>query len=299
MQRNATLDHARLWAACGIVLFHTGAPGAAIGYAALPFFLMLMIVLAGPATRRQDFPTFVRSRATRLLAPWLVWSAVYGMLKLLDVMVSDKPLATEFVPYMILTGPALHLWFLPFAFVVCLALYPLVRHRLTSRHFALFLGVIAVLTFIFIGLQQQQGLPIPLAQWVFSLPAVVLGLGFTLAKGRPAWVLAMLFTIAMTTGLALWVTWTEGVVQIVIASLALVSCTLIETRESAVSRWAAQISLAVYLVHPLVIAVLLRLTALPEKSPAFALLAIVGSVATATMLSLRTLMPRSAVQTEV
>ena len=46
MTRNATLDLARLVAAFGIVLFHSGAPGASLGFAALPFFMMLLLVLA-------------------------------------------------------------------------------------------------------------------------------------------------------------------------------------------------------------------------------------------------------------
>ena len=44
--RNAMLDYARFLAAAGILFFHSGAPGAWIGYAALPFFLMLLICLA-------------------------------------------------------------------------------------------------------------------------------------------------------------------------------------------------------------------------------------------------------------
>lgn len=48
MARSATLDYARFLAAVGIIVFHVGAAGANIGYAALPFFLMLLVVLAFP-----------------------------------------------------------------------------------------------------------------------------------------------------------------------------------------------------------------------------------------------------------
>jgi peptidoglycan/LPS O-acetylase OafA/YrhL len=78
--RNGTLDHARLIAAVGIVVFHSGAPGAWVGYAALPFFLMLLIVLAWPAAERQSLPAFARGRAARLMIPWLIWSCIYGTL---------------------------------------------------------------------------------------------------------------------------------------------------------------------------------------------------------------------------
>ena len=58
MKRNATLDIARLVAAFGIVLFHSGAAGSLIGYAALPFFLQVLIVLGLPAAARQPFGDF-------------------------------------------------------------------------------------------------------------------------------------------------------------------------------------------------------------------------------------------------
>ena len=62
MTRNATFDYARLIAAIGIIVFHVGAPGASIGYAALPFFLMLLVFLAFPVAAGKDFGTY-RPRA--------------------------------------------------------------------------------------------------------------------------------------------------------------------------------------------------------------------------------------------
>lgn len=117
MARNATLDYARLLAAFGIVLFHANAPGHAIGYAALPFFLMLLLCLAWPAAQRDDFGRYVCNRATRLLVPFAVWSGIFGLLKLAEVLLTGVSLGSEFKPSMLLTGPAIHLWFLPFAYV--------------------------------------------------------------------------------------------------------------------------------------------------------------------------------------
>ena len=117
MQRNGTLDYARLLAAFGIVFFHAGAPGGAIGYAALPFFLMLLVVLAFPGAVRVSFPAYLRGRVQRLLVPWVIWSGVYGVLKLAELVVTGAPFGSEFSLNMILTGTALHLWFLPFAFL--------------------------------------------------------------------------------------------------------------------------------------------------------------------------------------
>ena len=127
MQRNATYDYARLLAAFGIVQFHAGAPGGAFGYAALPFFLMLMLIMAVPAASVSDLRPYAQRRAQRLLRPWLIWSGIYAALKLVEVWLTPRTISDEFALHMILTGPAIHLWFLPFAFVCCLLIHPLVR----------------------------------------------------------------------------------------------------------------------------------------------------------------------------
>lgn len=115
MKRSTALDYARFPAAIGIIIFHVGAPGANIGYAALPFFCILLVFLAFPAAVKKDFTAYAASRAKRLLQPWAIWSLVYAALKLAEVGVSEARLETEFAAWMLLTGPAIHLWFLPFA----------------------------------------------------------------------------------------------------------------------------------------------------------------------------------------
>lgn len=85
MVRNGSLDYARFAAAFGIVFFYAGAAGSNIGYAALPFFLIVMIVLAIPSAARLGFADYTSGRARRLLLPWLLWSGVYGSLKLAEV----------------------------------------------------------------------------------------------------------------------------------------------------------------------------------------------------------------------
>lgn len=72
MPRNGSIEVARLVAASGIVDFHDGGPRAAIEYAGLPFFLILLIVFAEPATKDMDVRTFARGGAHRLLQPWLI-----------------------------------------------------------------------------------------------------------------------------------------------------------------------------------------------------------------------------------
>ena len=131
---NATFDYARLVAVVGIIWFHAGAPGALIGYSGLSFFLILLVCNAFPqiSSVRPQFhraPAWTRyavARAQRLLLPWLIASLFYSGFKLVEV-ARGAPWGAEFTSQMWLTGAALHLWFLPFAFLVSVALWPLGR----------------------------------------------------------------------------------------------------------------------------------------------------------------------------
>jgi len=268
--RNATLDHARLIAAGGIVVFHSGAPGGAIGYAALPFFLMVLMLLAWPAAERQPFAAFAGTRAWRLLAPWAVWSGVYGALKLLEVAVTGRPLSAEFAPWMALTGPAIHLWFLPFAAVACLALWPVARATaglaLPARAGLAVLAVALALGAVL--LQQGVALPPPFAQWAEAAPAVALGAGLALvrvSRAGTAALMAGVVAMLVATG------WPQGATQLALAGAALWLCLAVPQPDSRVGRVSADLSLTVYLAHPMVAAILMRATPLPDHSTALAL----------------------------
>lgn len=274
MPRNATYDYARLLAAFGIVLFHAGGPGAALGYAALPFFLMLMISLALPAAERQDFTPYARTRAQRLLVPWLLWSGIYGFLKLAEVLGTSATWGDEFRFYMCLTGPALHLWFLPAAFLACLAIQPVVRHLPGSARVPLAISL-TLAALALLGLRQGQDLPVPLAQWAYVAPAACLGLALALFRSAP------LVALALTSGFGLlaWALgWHQGLPQILLAALALILCGLIRLPTTRASTLAAEVSLGIYLAHPLVFSLLERLTTLSHTTLAFAALATLGAM---------------------
>ena len=307
MPRNASLDYARLIAALGIVLFHAGAPGASIGYAALPFFLMVLIVLALPVAGRMDFASFARGRADRLLGPFVRWSLVYGGLKLAEVVISGRPLAAEFEPWMLLAGPAIHLWFLPFAFAASLAVYPLARLSLQdmtpqtrNRRRLVGLAVLTGLALLAQSLQDDRLWSTPFAQWGFALPAVFLGLGFGLAfpqsspqahaqvmlqgqlSGSLSGTVMMPATLGAAVGglvLVAWAAgWMDGLLQLGVAAVALLVCLTVRLRQTALSQAAARIALGVYLCHPLIGSMLLRLINMDQHSLGFAALTGLGSV---------------------
>jgi surface polysaccharide O-acyltransferase-like enzyme len=271
--RNATLDYARLLAAAGIVIFHSGAPGAAIGYAALPFFLMLLVCLAWARAERSSFAPFARDRLGRLLAPWLLWSAVYGALKLAEALVMGRDPATEFAPWMWLTGPAIHLWFLPYAAAVCLLLWPLARvargRPAEVRAGLAILLAAAALAAVLVqaGLQGEAALPRPFAQWAFGAPGALFGLAAAVMPGGAGRAALLAGTAAALAAAG----WPPGALQLVLAGAALWLCLALPLPDSAAARAAAGLALTVYLAHPLVAAVLTRGTDLPPASLPLAL----------------------------
>ncbi|GIT93301.1 hypothetical protein JANAI61_37590 [Jannaschia sp. AI_61] len=276
--RNGTLDYARLLAAFGIVFFHAGSPGGSLGYAALPFFLILIIVMAAPAARQIAPPDFARHRAWRLLSPWLIWSGIYGGLKLAEVAVTDATLGTEFAPHMLVTGTAMHLWFLPFAFVASLILPALSRPRGAWGH-ALSLGL-ALAALVALERAQTNGLAVPFAQWVYGAPAICLGLLIALSPARLA--------IPLTGGVlvtAQAMGWTTGVPQLTVAAVAVLICLGRPSVGTPASHWAGSMAMGVYLGHPLVLSLLDRLGGIPRGSLEAGILGCIGALALASLLA--------------
>jgi peptidoglycan/LPS O-acetylase OafA/YrhL len=286
MQRNATIDYARLLAAFGIVLFHADGPGAEIGYAALPFFLMLMVITVVPGARQADFAAYARARATRLLRPWLLWTAIYGSLKLGEVIVLSSPLQSEFRPWMLLTGPALHLWFLPFAVFVCLALHPMVRWADTAIRARLLTALLVVAALLALALwARYPALPVPAPQWLHAAPSVFLGLAIALCADRPLWQIGLSVIVC---AVALGVGWTANILQLALAAFGLILCLNWRLPVTALSRWTAAMSLGVYLAHPLVLSVLQRTTEGHLDTASRSIVACLGALAVAAAMDLTT-----------
>jgi fucose 4-O-acetylase-like acetyltransferase len=108
------------------VWFHTEAPGYLAAYAALPFFLVL---LALPSRAR------IKERARRLLVPFAIWSAICALFLVLISAKNGQDLFGWWRPQMIVMGPSIHLWFLPFAFLVALSIWVYLGHILVIHRF--------------------------------------------------------------------------------------------------------------------------------------------------------------------
>jgi surface polysaccharide O-acyltransferase-like enzyme len=223
--RNGFVDYCRLIAAFGIVWFHTEAPGYRIAYAGLPFFLVL---LALPS--RMSVP----DRARRLLLPFLIWSVVYGLLRVWNSAVEGQALLGWWMPWMALAGPSIHLWFLPFAFLVAL-----VAPFLRASTLLPLLPVLAAGLLSWLGETSAW----PWYQWSFGVIPVLAGFAFLQSRTLSVFSLAAAYVV-----LELFRPSPDNLVIIGGSLLGLVAMS-VTMRRSPLSDWCARMSIWVYLGH--------------------------------------------------
>ncbi len=277
--RNGAVDIARFAGALGIVWFHEHAPFAWLGYAALPMFMAFLLYFALLSGENRAAGTNTRSRAARLLVPWLAWSAIYAVAKIADAIVSGTPLSSEFRSWMLLTGPSIHLWFLPFAFVIAWVLAFITRNgreMLNGWHiWGLFLlaqvGCYLLLTNYSFGR--------PFQQWLFVLPACFLGLMLYMAMGDRTRLLLVWVTTAIAYFLAHALGWEHGALQMLIAAALCVLALSVHMPAAPLTKLLADVSLGIYLVHPMIHAILYRIADVELRTVDFAATVVMVSVA--------------------
>lgn len=227
--RNGLVDYCRLAAALGIVWYHTTAPGYRVAYIALPFFLVLL------ALSVRASPT---DRARRLLLPFAVWSAVYGLQRLSDALQRGEAPFGWVEPRMLVMGTSDHLWFLPFAFAAGVLAPYLLKSRLLPV-----LPVHAAGGLALIGPTPA----FPWYQWTFGLIPVLVGMVFAKVG-----LLALAPLVAAHAVLELFRPSPDNLVILAGSALAIAVLSL-RLPASAWSARTARVSMWVYLGHMLAV----------------------------------------------
>lgn len=110
------LDLLRFVSVVAIVWFHARAPWGSLAYSGLPALLLISLILPMVRDRGQPLGLVTKRRAERLLSPWVFWSLFYGAYFAQNAIRRGDPFYADFESWMIVTGPMVHLWYLPFAF---------------------------------------------------------------------------------------------------------------------------------------------------------------------------------------
>lgn len=150
------LEVFRLLAFLAVIAFH-----AKVGISGgVQIFALLSFYLSGR-------PKPLAKRSKKLLLPWAVFFVVYcifNYLKGIPILNFDLPV----VP-MLLTGPAIHLWYLPFVFIF-VVLFDFLKVYLPHGYLLSLLAVLLLLSLML----QKIGMS-PYDQYVRSLPYAILG----------------------------------------------------------------------------------------------------------------------------
>jgi len=221
----------------------------------LPTFLMMSIALTVRAAASRPIEHIVVKRVRYVVVPWLFWSGVLAAEILFRRALGD-PHPVQFKPEMLLYGPEVHLWFLPFVAIAGSLAACVQRFTLrVPEHVIMWATAIAScisMTLVPCCLGRW-----PLEQWAFSVPAVCLGFGLGSALSRaphtnPIRKLGPPFLLcALIACLTVPDSYLCGK-RYVYAMLLILLCDWLPNRPDPVSKLFSPLMLGVYVLHMLV-----------------------------------------------
>lgn len=258
--RNQTLEALRVVAAFAIVWYHSKAVGGEVAYSGLSFFILLTVSFA---VRNGSAP---QSRMARtLLVPWAAWFIVYGLVNL----VVGRP----FFPYgdgfvaNVLAAPSIHLWYLPWIWVV-IGIVGWIATRVPSHLIFAFASAGTVLVTLSAPFWQPSTLATgyPWAQYAQAITPVLLGMAFGSSRSKrldQGVILGLIALLFLATG-AGYAPPGSALPHAIAATLLFISShrPIHWLQHRNVERLSSGM-LGVYLVHPLFIAGLNRASELP------------------------------------
>ncbi|MEN8141905.1 MAG: acyltransferase [Thermodesulfobacteriota bacterium] len=271
-------DLLRFLSVVALAWLHGKGPGQNYLEVGIYCLILLSVILPTMGKSRRTFGEFTSQRAQRLLIPYAVFWLAYG---LLDV-ISGKPFFPSL--WIILDGHNWHLWYLPYAFIVSVLVYQLNAYLTKLPEFQGNLLLLVASTLTVAGttlILDRYDFPhrLPMLYLRFA-PTIPLGLfiGRVLRGGNKEnkylWLLAL---ITATAGTAQYFEHGSSLDPALsyryCAALVLVNIAFLwQQGTTEVMQRVTSLAMAVYLLHPAVAFVLLRLdiSGLNNYGPLFA-----------------------------
>ncbi len=254
-------DRLRIFAAIDTAALHLTSQHALMGIG-LPLFLVLSVALSTAKMRPPPTRRFIDRRLARIFYPWLFWCVVIALIRVRNASLAGEALWSSWWKWsMVLYGPSIHLWFLPFIVVAGIAAHFI--HRRTATYNPLVVSTVAVV----VG-AAAAAIPghanvwlawkWPFEQWAFSLPALPLGLAlgrllaFESRLSRLRWWFTSAF--GLFAALAVWLAWVDPQTEACLlrfggALAALVGAVWLPNVKDAVTRFVTPLLLGIYVMH--------------------------------------------------
>lgn len=250
------LELQRFLCAFGIVWYHMNAPHKVLFHVALPLFVVLAVFLSVVSLQRGGETRFWRARVRRILIPWLAWSAFYIAVEMAR---GEPSYLTQIAgnPLLILVGPTITLWFLPFLLLASLIVVATERWMRRDGDVERLLMLAVPVAAGSYWVYNHATLPEPLIPWSSVLPSVLYGLVVVYARdrGRPWAPLAFLGgLVLMTTALHSL----DGVVALLFAAL-FFELGLRVRLPGTIWLIGGRLSFGIYLMHPFMMLVYYKL----------------------------------------
>jgi surface polysaccharide O-acyltransferase-like enzyme len=243
------LDAAKVVSAIAIIFYHALAPGRELWYAGLVVFLCFSAALH--RFKHEPVARTAKERYDRLLKPWLTWFLIYAVVNLAN----GAPVASgDNILFLLLAGPSIHLWYLPFIFLV-LFIFDCVKAH-TGKTALKYASLMAMLLFFAAAPYWRPysfNLIEPIPQYWHAAPAVLLGLAFPVSEIRATPLKMVGYGAIVLSPLLAWNT--PGICITYVAGFAVFFVsTLIQSRlQLDFLKTLSGATLGVYLCHPLII----------------------------------------------
>jgi peptidoglycan/LPS O-acetylase OafA/YrhL len=262
---NPTVDYARMAAAIVIVLFHSKAPLGQFGEAAVGVFVVFMVMFSLNNSQKSQLNTldFLTQRGIKLIRPYLIWTLIYSVMFIAQAAIKGLPFFESIVEWMPPSGSQRQLWFLPWAFAVCIALNFTIsltfKRKLGPNAIATLIAFVIVVSACSLYIWTHVKLPLFIALCILYIPSVLLG-GLIYIFRRSQTHLALVAFASIFGACVMDTAGFKGTMQLAIGVPLSILAMCIKLPAISWSKRLNQLSMDVYLVHIAALSLIVQLT---------------------------------------
>ena len=243
----ADIEVLRIISAFAIVCYHSRIHFCLFG---LIIFLIVSAMFSGDG---QGLQSSVNKRFMRIMYPWIFWSLTYGVRRITDggqfYDLSNGVIAG------ILSSPSIHLWYLPYMFVI-LVVTDQIKLYVSTTKFSIACGVLSAATLLLSKFWRDPSLTYgyPWAQYIHGASAAFFGLFLASFKKLDLRISMALIALNMAAAIHLLSTKWGG--QEYVIAYAIMILTVVAGGKQMISKKSllykiSQCSFGIYLVHVL------------------------------------------------